>query len=59
MVNSPRTSAKVSSSAFRMPCRMFGEITRTITLNQLAPRLRAASESVFTSIAPSPAASAR
>ena len=35
------------------------EITRTITVNQLAPRLRAASDSVVTSIAPSPVASAR
>jgi hypothetical protein len=38
---------------------MFGAITRKITVNQLAPRLRAASDSVLTSIAFSPAASAR
>ena len=38
---------------------MFGAITRTITVNQLAPRLRAASDRVVTSIAVSPAASAR
>ena len=38
---------------------LFGAITRTITVNQLAPRLRAASDKVVTSIAVSPAASAR
>ena len=38
---------------------MLGAMIRTITVNQLAPRLRAASDSVLTSIAFSPVTSAR
>ena len=58
-MNSPRTSATVSSVAFRDRLPMFGTITRAITVNQLAPRLRAASDNVRTSIDSRPAASAR
>ena len=39
MVNSPSTRAPVSSTEFRMACRMFGAMTRNITVGQLAPRL--------------------
>ena len=39
--------------------RMLGTMTLTITVNQLAPRLRAASAKVFTSMADSPASRAR
>ncbi len=38
---------------------MLGTITRNITVSQLAPRLRAASDKVVTSIAPIPTDRAR
>ena len=54
MVYSPSTRADVSRTAFRMAWPMFGAMTRNITVNQRAPRLRAASASVVTSMASSP-----
>ena len=59
IVNSPNTSATVRNVADSTAERMFGSTTRHITVAQLAPRLRAASASVFTSIADSPASIAR
>ena len=47
MVNSPSTSATDRNEAeSRTPCRMFGTITRAITVNQPAPSDRAASARV-------------
>ena len=42
-----------------MAFEMLGATTLVITVSQPAPRLRAASDSVFTSIADSPASNAR
>src|SRR5205823_179361 len=59
MVNSPRTRATVRKAADSTADRMLGTTTRHITVAQLAPRLRAASASVRTSIADRPASIAR
>ena len=59
MVNSPSTRATVRNAADSTAERMFGSTTRHITVAQPAPRLRAASASVRTSIADSPASMAR
>ena len=58
-MNSPSTSAIEMKAADSSAVRMFGTTTRTMTVAQPAPRLRAASASVVTSIAASPASSAR
>ena len=59
MVNSPSTRATVRNDADSTAERMFGNTTRHITVAQPAPRLRAASASVRTSIADRPASIAR
>ena len=60
MVNSPSTSATDSSDGESSAPRMFGTIDPARSPStQPAPRLRAASASVATSIAPRPASIAR
>src|SRR4029077_8700285 len=59
IVYSPSTKATESRAALSRADEMLGTMTRHMTVNQSAPRLRAASESVFTSIAERPASSAR
>src|SRR4029077_5969884 len=54
-VYSPRTRATESSAALRIAVRMFGTTIRTMIVPQPEPRLRAASDSVFKSIAARPA----
>jgi hypothetical protein len=58
-VNSPSTSATARKAADSTAERMFGRTTRHITVPQPAPRPRAASASVRTSIEDSPASMAR
>ena len=58
-MNSPSTSETASREAFSTADEMFGTITRSITVPQPAPRLRAASVRVGTSIACRPASSDR
>ena len=52
-VNSPSTRATATKAAERTPVMMLGSTIRAITVNQLAPRERAASARVNTSIADS------
>ena len=59
IVNSPSTSATAMTEADRIAPRMFGTMTWSITRGQPAPRLRAASASVATSIDRRPASIAR
>ena len=59
IVYSPRTSATARTDADRIPPRMFGTMTWRIVRGQPAPRLRAASASVATSIDRRPASIAR
>ena len=56
-MNSPITIASVRNAALSAATRMFGRITRTSVVRQLAPRLCDASVSVCTSIARKPASS--
>ena len=58
-VYSPRTSATDSRHALRIALDMFGTMTRHMTVNHPAPRLRAASDRVLMSIAARPASSER
>ena len=59
IVNSPITIARVRNEPASAATRMFGRITCTIVVGQLAPRLCDASVSVCTSIARKPASSAK
>ena len=59
MVNSPSTSATVRKAADTTADWMLGSTTRQITVPHPAPRLRAASARVRTSMADNPASSAR
>ncbi len=59
MVNSPMTMAKVRKAPDSTATRTFGRITLNRMVHQLAPRLSAASVSVFTSIERSPVSTAR
>ncbi len=56
---SPNTTAIEMNAADRMPDQMLGTTTRPIVVSQPAPSERAASESVFRSIADSAASIAR
>ena len=56
-MNSPITIASVRNAPPSAAARMFGRITRTSVVAQLAPRLCEASVSVCTSIARKPASS--
>src|SRR5450756_1999046 len=58
-VNSPRTRATDRNAADSMAVPMLGTTIARKTMNQLAPRDRAASDSVLTSIALRPASKAR
>ncbi len=58
-VYSPSTSARVRNDAPASEERRLGRMTLTITCNRLAPQFRAASTSVGTSTARSPASSER
>ena len=55
IVNSPITIASVRNEPPRAATRMFGRITRSSVVRQLAPRFCDASVSVWTSIARKPA----
>ena len=59
MVNSPMTMAKVRKAPESTATRTFGRMTLKRIVDQLAPRLSAASVRVRTSIARMPVSTAR